>query len=236
MKRVIALTVVGGVLAVQADIASTLLVNFHNADNTANLTSVTAADYQVNDADVNGSAVVNLVSGGGDVTGGTVFAVGLSGITFSANTANWNDWNTSGGNFAETPILDSYIYYTSTDIDVSRYFRISGFEEIDPGQTVKLTIYGVGDGVDQESQLAITYNGVQSAIQTTDYDSGDVYKTFTFTKVDGVDSVDINWGTANGTTAALSGFSMTSIPEPATLGLIASFGICVIFVRRNFNI
>ena len=182
---------------------TTVLVNFVGGG-AAN--SVTAADFAVTNSAIDLNAPVNEVetSDSGDSfigSNGSAVTVEIDGGSGS--------FTTSTGTYGNEPILDSYLFNTSeTDFDT---VTVSSLEEFS-GQ-ITVVLYGVGDRPDQETEFDVVYNGANLGIQETDFDGtfADTFVTYTFTKVAGVDSVEIlfrNRGTG-GRNGALNGFSIS---------------------------
>ncbi|MBB6431005.1 hypothetical protein [Algisphaera agarilytica] len=115
-----------------------------------------------------------------------------------------------GGDYGKTPILNSYLYVQKTSSSVT----VSSLEEIEAGSTVTVAAWGGGDKPGQDTIFSITYDGVESSKQTVVHGvpQAEAFATFTFTKVDGVDEVTINYGNPDDY-AGFSGFSITSKNE-----------------------
>lgn len=185
------------------DMLTTLLVNFVR-DNGA-IDPVSAADFAVADANVDLTAPVNqLESGGG--TG----LIGTGGATFDVIDTGGSDWTTNKGVYEFEPILDSYLFQNGG----SRTVTVAGLDEITGGQTVTVTLFGVGDASNQETEFTLNYNGATVGTAETDYGGSylDTYVTFSFTKQVGVDQFEVEFQTAgNGSnTGAFNGFSVTT--------------------------
>lgn len=186
------------------NLLTTMLVNFHR-DGSSGLDTATAADFAVADPAVELTAPVNLVDSGG--------ATGLTGTnssTFDVSVTGSNDFTTNKGVYENEPILDSYLFVNNTAATVT----VSGLEEIATGNVVYVTLFGVGDGANQESLFTLRYDGVVVGTDETDYGASylDTYTSFSFTKVAGVDSFEVDFENAgNGSnTGALNGLAITT--------------------------
>ncbi len=220
------------------DIGITLLVNFV-ADENGQDNAVSASNFRDVDPDVFENAPVNRISAG--MESEVLLAEGLSGVTINVARKSNLDWNTSKGHFKSTPILDSYLYSDSEANSLSYNVSVSGFDEIPVGQKVTITMWGVGDTSNSDSEFAITYNGEQSEVKSTDFDAGIIEEatvSFTFEKVLNVNELTINWGPYSDETSGFSGFSMTTshyvaIPEFRSYVFILSLiAFVVTQVRR----
>ncbi|QDU89230.1 Quinoprotein glucose dehydrogenase B precursor [Pirellulimonas nuda] len=186
------------------ELLTTLLVNFNR--DVAGLNPVTAADFAVADAAVDLAATVNSVQAGGATgllgSGGAIFDI--------VDSANGNDFTTNKGVYVDEPILDSYIYINN----VSRTITVTSLEEIAAGQTVTVTLFGVGDAANQESLFTLNYNGATVGTGETDYGASfyDAFVSLSFTKVVGVDEFSVVFQNAgNGSSyGAFNGFSVTT--------------------------
>ena len=184
-------------------VLASLLVNFE--DGGAVVNSVSFADFAVADPNIDLSAPVNAVEAEDVSVNGSDGVV--ANITIDGEPG---DFDTTIGLYADTPILDSYLVNRSaSSFDT---VTVSSLEEFNG--TVTVVLYGVGDRANQESEFDLIYNGQSLGRQTTDYDANnfeDTFVTYTFTKVAGVDSLEIGFrnagnGAANG---AFNGFSIS---------------------------
>lgn len=185
------------------DLLTTLLVNFNAGG--AGLNAVSAADYAVADTSVDINAPVNSVGAGG-ATG----LQGTNGVLFDITDSGGSQFTTNKGVYEDEPILDSYLYVR----DVSRTITVSGLEEIEAGQTVIVTLFGVGDANNQETDFNLYYNGGIVGDGTTEYGASyfDTFVALSFVKQDGVDEFAVefeNAGTGSNT-GAFNGFSVTT--------------------------
>ena len=244
-----------GLAAVVSSAASgaTLLVDFSagpRVDGMGAPTVSTSADFQIADANVESAAPVNTI---------LAFAlqnntpVPVAGIGVNANIEigpGGGSGPTSGDVFTptdasmwgQTAILDSYLSANGNGAGGTsvRTVTVKGIEEIPAGSIFTLVAWGVGDsgeGDGQDTLFTATY-GPTTQTDTTEFSGplNQTYESFTFTKIDGIDELTINYSNANASGpiaqnfGAFGGFSITSIPEPssvalatlACLGLLAS--------------
>jgi len=212
-----------------------------------------ASDYQVADSNVEAGAAVNTVLAlmlqdntpvpvaGPDIAAsvelGPGGAVGpAAGDVFTpTDTSLWG----------QTPILDSYLFNDGNGAGgtSTRQVKVTGLEELATGSNFNVVLWGVGDsseGDGQDTQFSVAYAG-GSATGTTEQ-SGPLsatYESFTFSKVDGVDELLIEYSNANAggpfaqNFGAFGGFSITgsTIPEPASMAL-AALGCLALAARR----
>ncbi|MGJ8724728.1 MAG: PEP-CTERM sorting domain-containing protein [Roseibacillus sp.] len=222
------LVLAGAALATSSASAVTLLVNFGGG---GDVDAAVAGDYAVADPAVDLAAPVVFQGSGG----GTAVGLGMT-VDISTNTGNFTPADTSI--WGTTPILDSYLSRRDNPLNVT----VTGIEELAPGTTFDVTVYGVGDATDQWGPISVTYNGVTTAEFTTVADpaaagnsNGELtHETFTLTKVAGVDSVVLNNSGVGGSRwQAINGFSITGtpIPEPSSALLVGLAGFA--FLRRR---
>ncbi|MGJ8652500.1 MAG: ThuA domain-containing protein [Opitutaceae bacterium] len=190
-------------------VVATLLVNLTRNHNSPPATTTTAADFAAVESGVSLTAPVNVITAK-DPGGLAVTAEGISGVTIS-NTGSSGVHNTDKGDYVGEPIVDSYIYEahafgTGTDSQ----FTIDGLGDVDAGDEIRLTLWGVGDTADSDVTFEVVYNGSVVGTQTTDYETpANSYVQFAFDKVDGQDSITINWGSGGTTTGGFNGFALT---------------------------
>ncbi|ADE54577.1 hypothetical protein [Coraliomargarita akajimensis] len=229
-------------------IDSTLIVNFYNpaGDQSERLTPAFASDYQALAPDVQPSAPVNVANHGTNQK--LLKAIGIDGVTVSLSPGS-NTWNTDVGLFADTPILDSYMYVKGEKGALSQTLTLEGLNDIPEGQIVTVTIWGTGDTDGSDTAFALNYNGKQSETKVTDYNGGTAQSasvSFTFKKVANSNEVTILWGPNGPETSGIGGFAMTTttkgytgIPElqhfPLIAGLIA-VGYAVSRRRRSVSV
>lgn len=185
------------------DLLTTMLVNFANPSGGFN--TATAADFAVTDSAVDLAAPVHVVGSGG-ATG----LAGTNGSVFDVVDGGGGEFSTNKGVYENDPILDSYLFVNN----VSRTVTVSSLEEIAGGQTINLTLYGVGDNNNQETVFTVTYDGATVGTGQTEYNAGveDTYISLSFDKIVGVDQFEVtfqNAGTGSAT-GAINGFSITT--------------------------
>lgn len=190
---------------------ATLLVDF--ATNSAAVANVTAADFAAADPAVQTTAPVRTID-----AGGALGVAGTGGLSVDIADSNaGNIFTTNKGLWVDEPILDSYLYVNAG----SRTITVSGLEEINAGESVTVTMFGVGDAPNQDTRFTLNYDGEAVGTATTDYDANDILQTrvsFSFLKESGVDSLAIVFASVSGTTSgAMGGFSITvgDPPPPA---------------------
>lgn len=193
-------------------VLTTFLVNFGEG---YFLDTADAIDYQAGDPAVDLAAPVNVL-GYGSVTN----LPATDGVTLDVIVDSGHGWTTSSGQYSAEPILDGYLSQeSSTNF---RTVTILGLAAIAPGSTVTLTLYGVGDAPEKESEFEVSYNGASLGLQQTDYDSGnfeDSFVVYSFTKLQGVNSVDVQFRNAGngGFYGGFNGFSLTTELQPVAL-------------------
>ena len=187
---------------------ATLLVNF--ANNSPDVEPVAAADFAAADARVDLNAPINEF----DQTANGL--TGADGVEFDVTIQPGSSFTTDKGLYETQPIHDSYLFHNSTSS--FRSVTVSSLEELAADSTVTFTLHGVGDATNQDTDFRLTYNGVDLGIQETDYDSeilSDTFVSYSFTKVAGVDSVEIEFRNAGngGGSGAFGGFSVTTASQ-----------------------
>ncbi len=228
--------------------ALTIIVNI---DNTAgvgngaapstqtNAAVATAANFQTADANVNGSAVVNLALGDGNNSTAaytnlnTLDAVGDDAAIYPIDAAGdiTGTWNAGAGYTNTDPILETYVFDNGT---TANRVTINGLGSVPAGLSGTLTVYGVGDGTGQNSNVAPSYGGfvfTPATLLSTYGTTATSFVKFNFTTIAATSSLAFDWG-GNGAPGRLNGFSLTIVPEPSTT---AVFGLAALgmLVRRR---
>jgi len=198
--------------------ASTLLLDFGD---TGGL-QATAADFAVNDSDIDTNEAVNFISGVGE---GATVAVANTGVTADVNIIDANGGFNSGAanQFGTDPILANY-FFSSQNNDV--IISLSGLDEIVQGTEVSIVVYAVGDQTDQVAPVILDVDDGQSFTSAAT-SVADPFVTFTFTAQADIDTLTFTAdnGEAGNQFAAINGISITfdPVPEPSTsllLGLL----------------
>lgn len=247
-KRNLVLTALSVGLATSAS-AGTLLVDFGGNDNGGILAS-TAADFAGQDANVDLAANVNVFNADNNA-GDPAPIVAVSGIDITANvqllngTSGFNANTGAGSGTNNVPILDGYAVLRGGD---GARISVTGLDEIAAGAEVTLTVYALGDQTNQVGDVGLTLaggaetliaGGDTSATGTVSGDDplgpvigADSFRQTTFTKVDGVDSFEIRID-RDSFFSAINGFSLTVVPEPASLGLVGLGALAICGRRRR---
>jgi len=206
---------------VHADIDSTLLVDFGPNDFSGQSHRATALDFAKADSQVDPGATVNEKW---TADSSPVDAVGLAEVSVLNSLDKF--WAVSGV-WSNTPILESYCYASSPTNEVT----ISGFDEIESGQQITLTVYAVGDSASQDMQtLFTTYDGIDSSPQGTTQEGIYVGTSaqFKFTKVDGADDITVHLqNPRTNDMCYINGLSMTSssVPPPPPVSIASTLVI-----------
>lgn len=193
--------------------AGTVLVNFAKGSGSTGFVQSTASSFQAVDPDVSLTAPVNTVTTRNG-TGISLQGEGVTGVTLSLSGSSV-PFNTDKGSYVGQAIVDSY-FYEGADFGASGdgQLVIAGLGDIDDGQTIRLTLWGVGDTADSDCTFELVYNGSIVGTQTTDYETpSNAYVQFSFDKVAGQDSIMVNWGKGGSSTTGLNGFCLTSVQE-----------------------
>ena len=222
--------VIGCAASAQADLV-TLLVDY--VGNDGNGAVSTAADFLPNDAAIDSTATVNRIAGNpGDLSD-------VAGINIDATVQSsaGGNFTTTAGNNLGVPIYDSY---NNTRRTPFLTLTVDSLEEFADGTEVTAIVYAIGDADNQDGNTTLTYDGVTSPVQFTDSNGNDTtngFATFTFTKVDGVDSFTLdNAGLSEGSFRSFNGFSLTgttAVPEPSSALAIAFAGGLGLLRRRR---
>lgn len=180
--------------------------------------------------------------GGGVVIGGfTVTTSHIDGLPNTGTNSGFNAGDTSHNDL--NPITEGYAFAAAGTIVTFDGLLVNS----SVGDTITLSIWGIGDNISQEGQFTVTYGGNLAAegnVQSTLYngatitDRGDAtgsipFVNFTFV-ADGVTDdisfqIDNGPGTGN---ATLNGFSLTVVPEPSSAALLG-LGFMGLTLRRR---
>ncbi len=109
------------------------------------------------------------------------------------------------------------------------------FTGLSAGQEYEVAFLGHGNDL---TSTIWTMGGVSKTnapvdLSKTVWVEGENYNTFTFT-ADGSGEATGTWQAGSGTAGAVGGLQIAAIPEPATLGLVATLGGALLFLRRRF--
>lgn len=226
MKKTLLTTGAAFLTAYSAQAAVTLLVDFRGNDN---FNSSAVQDFAAVDANVDFSSTVNLLTEGATVSGTGITAT----LTETAGNFSIGNVDLSRDGVA---ILDGYL--SSRNSNAS--FTVSGFEEVAAGDQITLTVWAIGDTDGQESNVIMTYNGVDTTLGPTDAAAAVVsasdtrsYVQFSFTKVAGQDELTVVSERTGGRYSAINGFALTSVPEPSSAALLGLGGLALIMRRRK---
>lgn len=182
----------------------------------------TAADFAVQDANVDLTEAVNVLTASN--TSATA-----NGITVGIGTGGIGDFHDPGDPFDDVAILDGYQFtfgVANRDID------ISGLSSLTLGDFVTITLYGAGDSITESGVGRTSFVEESSGVELGQTSLSVPFVQHTFV-ADGSDTFNIDWGrigTSGG--AGFNGLSITAvsaIPEPSTsiLGLVAGLGFLV---------
>lgn len=186
------------------NLLTTFLVDFNGGG--GGIAPVDAADFAVADPNVDLTATVHSLT-----TGNATGLAGTNGVEFDLIDSGGASFTTNKGTYVNQPILDAYLFINNS----SRTVSVSSLEEIAAGQTLTITLYGVGDNPNQDTRFTLNYDGSAIGTADTNYDSGnleDTYVTFNIVKQAGVDQFEVvfqNNGTGSAT-GALNGLSITA--------------------------
>jgi|GEM_PF-4255670 len=237
MKKLFSMAALAAVVACSQLQADTILVNFvsdaaGSADADRTINTATAADYQGEDAAVNGSATVaelafnrnnpfTSLPANFSLDSGVGLTADLS-VTGPASLFGFTARDSAL--YGTTPILDTYIAFGTLATPIE--FTVSGLDELQTGSDFILTIYAAGDAADQAATTTVTYNGLSPVENTTATNGGDPAAQFTFTKAAGVNEISVSSVGNDSRFHAINGFSITgtTVPEPTTFALLAFAG------------
>ena len=205
----------------------TVLVNYSSGGQAA----ATAADFAVNDPGIDLATPVSVIS----EQPGLFNDISGTGIDAQVASNSGGLSTTTFGNNAGVPIFDSFNFGSQIDIQLT----VRDFEEFAIGSNVTAVVYGIGDADNEDGNIFLRYNGIDSEPQFTEADgTGSQVATFNFTLVPNnvapfitfVNTVidpDVN--------RAFNGFSLTgtaAVPEPSSALVITAVG-CLVLVRRR---
>ncbi|MGJ8640630.1 MAG: hypothetical protein ACSHYA_14670 [Opitutaceae bacterium] len=175
------------------------------------LVKSTPADFQTFEKRLIDTTPVNLISKP-TFSGYELDAIGAIGIQLSSQSAS-GPYNTNKGAWNDLPIYDGYLF-TSDALNHSDHPRLELLEldDIPVGASVTLTVWGVGDTPDSDSVFELQYNDKVVASRTTDYDGAesDTVVQFVFNKVDGANSLILNWAQHGSTMPGFNGFTLVA--------------------------
>ncbi|MFC7337679.1 PEP-CTERM sorting domain-containing protein [Haloferula chungangensis] len=218
---------------------ATLLVDFYGNQNGGYVSS-TAADFAKVHSAVSLTAPVASVNLAAPFPASVaVVGQGVS-ATVTVNVGTYSQ--SSGGQRDGVPILDGYLSGSHIPVNVT----IDGLNEIPAGEVVTVTVFGVGDQSNQEGEISYDYNGINTIVGETVPDNSwdavnqayldGAYEQFTFVKVAGVDTIQLNsdnvGGGADNRYNAINGVSITFVPEPSS-ALLLGLGALGLLRRRR---
>lgn len=183
-----------------------------------------------------------------DGAAGTIVVEGATynidgGMTVTENVGKNNKYSSSQfGN----DMLDGYWYAASGTVSLGGLNNeltstmegdmLGNTFQIQANQDYKLYLFGVG--ADGTENATFTFNGESKTTASLAQGTGEDSRYVAFEFTTGADVSDytldftfeVDQGSTNG---AFNGLALVAIPEPATLGMVASFGIGVLFIRRR---
>lgn len=219
-KWMTVVVVLAGILSAQAD---PILWDFNFDDRASGLGTVSNfIDLGVSE-DLTG-ATVSQINGltNSTMTDGVISLSYVSGFAFGVT-----------GEHSTNSVLTDYLYIQAGEQGAGPViFQISGLNAVLAGDTTySFYLIGAGNAADQGSQFV--FNGVTNFTTSAATDLEAAVK-FSFTTDSIVaDTLDFTWSRIESNTwSALNGFAIAAIPEPATFGLMAAFGVILILARR----
>ncbi|MBK1835436.1 PEP-CTERM sorting domain-containing protein [Roseibacillus ishigakijimensis] len=213
--------------------SAAIAINFNvpNTRGDGDAPDPTLADFTSADPNVAGGTLLNSGSGGNG-SGWTDLAVStsvgpFSVITtgsangFNAGDTKWND---------EDPLYEGYVYQNNAD--GTNVMTISGLAAFGAGQTITLTLHGVGDSNGQDTTFIASYGSQPDQSGTTTMNASDRSASTPFVQFsflsDGItDEISYQFNNGPGGTGYHNGLSLSVIPEPSTalLGALGLFGL-----------
>jgi hypothetical protein len=132
-----------------------------------------------------------------------------------------------------TGVLYDYLYLEVEGQDGPVTNQISGLSSVlEPNQTYSFYLIGAGKTADQGTQF--TFDNI---IKTTTSGATPAETTVKYSFTTGTtvsDTLDFTWERKDDNTyAALNGFAIVAIPEPATMSLIALFGMSLLIFQKS---
>ena len=193
-----------------------------------------------------GSALGSIAFDQGRTTGGDADTV----IDWNSQPAgDYQNGSGTGGIWDET-IMRDWVYTSGNDTYAARISGLSagtyGVYALvgEPSSPTRTYTISIGVGTSTSPIVDETDARLVSALLDDDSNDDSVHdssswivgKTYVYQEVTITDASDYLTilTDSNDAYSSLSGLQISQIPEPATLGLIAVFGGCILFVRRLF--
>ncbi|MDF7799604.1 hypothetical protein P4C99_09010 [Pontiellaceae bacterium B1224] len=235
MKRIIGMALgIGLACSAQADIAEGQIIGI-DFGGIAPAGVSTFNQFSVGgDASTAGlvAGATNTLTSVADISGSTVSGVQFSLINNSGQIA----WDFVNGSAGYGLMTDASVY---GDALISN--NASG-RNLPAGAHFVLRFTGLDDSLTYELDGGFEFNNqnfnatweADGQSFTTDINNGAGWGTLTGLSTDGSGNLDIMVTRSNH--IAVGGLTLEAIPEPATQGLVATFGGAVLFIRRRFMI
>ncbi len=194
-------------------LSKTIYVDLQPGGADDNATS-TPADFQAFDANASDSAPVTIFESYAQMNGanaededGGLYLIETQGSAsgFSSRNTAWPDM---------VPILEGYAFTRESEV---RTVTISGIEAIPEDELITLTVFGIGDNINQQSTVTPSYGGITLASKTADFgvaprdERGDAVPEVQWQFVsDGSSEISFTWEKKDASFAALNGFMISS--------------------------